>query len=98
MKKFLVVLLVLAMVLSVVGCTPETIVEEKIVEKIVEKEVEVQAEAEAIVMKVGHSHSTEAIRHIALLEFEKMVEEFGVVEKRAKIEGRQMFMILAPKN
>jgi len=77
MKKLLVVLLVLAMALSVVGCTPETIVEEKIVEKIVEKEVEVEVEAEAevIVMKVGHSHSTEAIRHIALLEFEKMVEE-----------------------
>ena len=30
--------------------------------------------------------------------FEKMVDEYGIVEKRAKIEGRNMFMILASKN
>lgn len=30
--------------------------------------------------------------------FEKMIEEYGVVEKRAKMEGRNMFMILAPKS
>ncbi len=35
---------------------------------------------------------------VVMQKFEKMIEEFGVVEKRAKIEGRQMFMILAPKN
>jgi translation initiation factor IF-3 len=30
--------------------------------------------------------------------FEKMIEEYGVVENRAKMEGRNMFMILAPKS
>ena len=31
-------------------------------------------------------------------EFLTMVEENGVMEKSAKLEGRSMFMILAPKN
>ena len=31
-------------------------------------------------------------------EFFAMVEENAVIEKRAKLEGRSMFMILAPKN
>lgn len=31
-------------------------------------------------------------------DFYAMVEENGVIEKRAKLEGRSMFMILAPKN
>ncbi len=31
-------------------------------------------------------------------EFFAMVEENGTIEKQAKIEGRNMFMILAPKN
>lgn len=31
-------------------------------------------------------------------EFLTMVEEYGVMEKSAKLEGRSMFMILAPKN
>lgn len=31
-------------------------------------------------------------------EFYKLVEENAVIEKRAKLEGRSMFMILAPKN
>lgn len=31
-------------------------------------------------------------------EFFAMVEENGAIEKRAKLEGRSMFMILAPKN
>ena len=31
-------------------------------------------------------------------EFFAMVEDNAVVEKRAKLEGRSMFMILAPKN
>lgn len=31
-------------------------------------------------------------------EFLTMIEEHGVMEKSAKLEGRSMFMILAPKN
>ena len=31
-------------------------------------------------------------------EFFTMVEENAVIEKHAKLEGRSMFMILAPKN
>ncbi len=31
-------------------------------------------------------------------EFFEMVEENAVIEKRAKLEGRSMFMILTPKN
>jgi translation initiation factor IF-3 len=31
-------------------------------------------------------------------EFLTMVDEYGVMEKSAKLEGRSMFMILAPKN
>ena len=31
-------------------------------------------------------------------DFFTLVEENGVIEKRAKLEGRSMFMILAPKN
>lgn len=30
--------------------------------------------------------------------FEEMISEYGVVEKKAKMEGRNMFMILAPKS
>ncbi len=35
---------------------------------------------------------------VVMDKFEEMISEYGVVEKKAKIEGRNMFMILAPKS
>ena len=31
-------------------------------------------------------------------EFYEMIQDYAVVEKHAKVEGRNMFMILSPKN
>ncbi|MEX1307250.1 MAG: translation initiation factor IF-3 [Eubacteriales bacterium] len=40
---------------------------------------------------------TENGRHV-MDKFEEMISEYGVVEKKAKMEGRNMYMILAPKS
>lgn len=42
------------------------------------------------------AHTENGLR--VMEKFEEMISENGVVEKRAKMEGRNMFMILAPKS
>ena len=42
------------------------------------------------------SHTDQGI--IVMNAFIEMIKDHGVVEKQAKMEGRNMFMILAPKN
>lgn len=44
--------------------------------------------------EMGHTE----IGKIVLDDFIKITEEFGVVEKGAKLEGRNMVMFLAPKS
>ncbi len=78
-KRVLALLLVFAMVFSLVACTAGTVEEEPAVvaepEEAEEEMVEEVAPEDVIVMKIGHSHSTEAPRHLSLLEFERLVEE-----------------------
>ena len=42
------------------------------------------------------SHTDQGL--IVMNEFITMIQDAAVVEKQAKMEGRSMFMILAPKN
>jgi len=79
-KRVLTFLLVFALIFSLSACAGT--VEEEVAAPAAEEEaapvVEEAAAAEPAVvytMKVGHAHSTEAIRHSGLVEFEKMVEE-----------------------
>jgi len=92
MKKASVLLVILlALSLLIAGCdqkttdTPapeESASEEPEEEAAPEEEAVPEEEVETIVMKVGHSHSTEAPRHVSLLKFEELVEEKtgGVVD------------------
>ena len=80
MKKVMLFIMVFMLIFVAAACT-KTVEEEPVTTEATEEATEETVEetmeepAEVIVMKVGHAHSTEAIRHIALLEFEKMVEE-----------------------
>jgi translation initiation factor IF-3 len=44
--------------------------------------------------QMAHTENGKAVMD----KFEEMISEYGVAEKQAKIEGRNMFMILAPKS
>ena len=44
--------------------------------------------------EIGHSKAGMAI----LEDFAKQTEEFGVIDKQPKMEGRTLVMFLAPKN
>ena len=71
-------MIVMTMVFSLVACS--TTVEEEpaaAAEEVVVAEEVVEDTTPDVVytMKIGHAHSTEAIRHTGLLEFEAMVEE-----------------------
>lgn len=81
-RKVLVFLMVLTMVVSLTACSgavkEEPVAEESAMEESVAEEpaMEEPAAPETVyTMKIGHAHSTEAIRHLGLLEFEKLVEE-----------------------
>ena len=77
--KLLTLFIVLVMIFSLTACAgtveeePAAPAAEPVEEEVVE---EAAAEPEMVyTMKIGHAHSTEAIRHTGLVEFEKMVEE-----------------------
>ena len=79
-KRIILFAMVFVMILVSAACT-KTAEEKPEATENVEKATEAPAvetneePAEVIVMKIGHAHSTEAIRHLGLLEYEKMVEE-----------------------
>lgn len=80
MKKRILFLLVAVLVLAfaLTACaTPaaEEPAKEEPAKEEPAKEEAAEEPAEVIVMKIGHAHSTEAIRHTGMLEFEKLVEE-----------------------
>ena len=85
MKKSLLWIVVLLLSISVVatfslaGCKEEAVEEvevavEEVVEEAVEEEEEVVAPG-TYTMKIGHSHSTGAPRHMSLLVFKQLVEK-----------------------
>jgi C4-dicarboxylate-binding protein DctP len=77
-KASFVLVIILALSLIIAGCakeeaieSPSTSVSTEVSESVAPTEAPPK---EAIVMKVGHTHSVEAPRHVSLLKFEELVE------------------------